>query len=195
VKEGLPLAVVYRKATNPLSDREFQAVRASYGAEWIDADDPIKMVKALREGKVLGLMTDLDTPGSGVVADYLGLKAMCPPGPARLALRYGCPIIPCIFVRDGEASATVHFEPRLEPTDSDNGESALVRLTKRINTTFEPWVLEYAEQYNWLHPRWRYRPDGRTWQHTDPIESQWAERVSPFPQLSERVRRIIHSKP
>ncbi len=36
---GFPIAVVYRRAFNPLSDREFQRTRASYNVEWIPSDD------------------------------------------------------------------------------------------------------------------------------------------------------------
>jgi KDO2-lipid IV(A) lauroyltransferase len=96
---GMSAAVVYRRAFNPLSEREFQRVRASYGLEWIEADSVTRAVRALRKGKVLALMTDLNTGAGGVPAEFLGFTAMCPPGPAELALRYGCPIIPCMTIR------------------------------------------------------------------------------------------------
>ena len=191
---GIPTAVVYRRAFNPLSEREFQAVRADYGVEWIENGNGLQMVRALRAGKVLVLMTDLNTRVGGVPADFLGLTALCPPGPAKLARRYGCPILPCVALREQEAVVTYHFGMPIKLSDRPVESLALAAIMRQINATFEPWILEYAEQYNWFHPRWRFRPNGRVWHVNDPLAQQLAERVAAFPPLSERVRRILSER-
>jgi Kdo2-lipid IVA lauroyltransferase/acyltransferase len=187
---GYPIVCVYRPAHNPRSDREFQVVRASYGIEWVRSDDLGGIAAALRARKFVLMMTDLNTLSGGVAADFLGVPAMCPVGPAVLALEMRCPIVPCIGIREDNGVTKLHFEPpiQFDPTGSTKD---VARLTRRINQTFEPWVLNYAEQYNWLHPRWRARPDGSIWKASDRVESMWAERIAPFPSLSDRVQRII----
>jgi KDO2-lipid IV(A) lauroyltransferase len=191
--EGIPHACVYRKAANPLSEREFQAQRASYRTEWIEASNVTAMVRVLKKRHVLVMMTDLNTTVGGVPAEFLGLTAMCPRGPAQLAVRLQCPIMPATSIRDRDATVTFQCGSRIDPPEcaKEKEEQAIRGLTRRINLTFEPWVVEFAEQYNWFHPRWRSRPDGRTWRVNDPVEEQWAERVSAFPKLSERVRRLL----
>jgi Kdo2-lipid IVA lauroyltransferase/acyltransferase len=173
-KEGIPHALIFRRAANPLSEREFKALRSSYGSEWIDARNLTGVVKALKKGRVLVMMTDLNTLVGGVPAEFLGMTAMCPRGPAHLAIRHRCPIIPVVTLRDRDATVTCHCEPRIDPPDGADDEEAIRHLTRTINAAFEPWVIEYADQYNWFHPRWRFRPDGRMWRVSDPIEGQLA---------------------
>lgn len=189
---GYPIVGVYRRAHNPLSDREFQKVRAGYGIEWVRSDDLAGIVSAIRDRKMVLMMTDLNTLSGGVAAEFLGVAAMCPTGPALFALEMHCPIVSCIAVRESNQLMKLHIEPQIQfdPTGSPKD---LAGVTRRINQTFEPWILQYAEQYNWLHPRWRARPDGSIWKTSDPIESMWAERTAPFPALSDRVQRIIVS--
>jgi KDO2-lipid IV(A) lauroyltransferase len=194
-KTGAPHALLYRRAANPLSEREFQALRASSGSEWIDTRDLAGVVRVLRKRQILVMMTDLNTLAGGVPADFLGITAMCPRGPAWLAIRQQCPIMPVVTVRDRDATVTCYCEPQLDPPACADDEASIRQLTRTINATFEPWVIEYADQYNWFHPRWRFRPDGRMWRVTDPIEGQWAERVAGFSSVSERVRRLLGPSP
>jgi lauroyl/myristoyl acyltransferase len=190
---GYPIVCVYRRAHNPLSDQEFQKVRAGYGIEWVRSDDSGGIVSALRDRKMILMMTDLNMLSGGVAAEFLGVPAMCPTGPALLALEMRCPVIPCIAIRENNKATRLHIEPQIQ-FDSTGSPKDVAWLTRRINQTFEPWVLQYAEQYNWLHPRWRARPNGRTWKISDPVESMWAERTAPFPALSERIQKIIASE-
>ncbi len=186
-RAGLPVVGVYRRAFNPLSDRVFQEIRAAYGIEWIDSSDVEAISNAVRAGKIIGLMTDLNTPAGGLVADFLGLAATCPSGPARLAVLHGAPVIPAVAIRSGAGRVAVRFEPPILPVQ---GES-LPDLTRRINAVFEPWVIEYAEQYNWMHPRWRNRPDGRRWSLRLSDAEMAEERTAPFLTVPERVRKLF----
>jgi KDO2-lipid IV(A) lauroyltransferase len=187
---GYPIACIYRRAHNPLSDREFQKIRESYRIEWIGSDDLAGIASALRDHKIVLMMTDLNTLSGGVAAEFLGLPAMCPAGPALLAMEMQCPIVPCIGIRESVGLAKLHLEPQIQFVPTGTSKDVAL-LTRQINRVFEPWVLEYAEQYNWLHPRWRARPDGTIWKTTDPIESMWAERTAPFPPLPDRVVKMI----
>lgn len=194
-REGLPIAALYRRAFNPLSDRVFQAIRASYDVEWILSSNVGAAFEALRSGKILGLMTDLNVTTGGTVADFLGVPARCPSGPARLALMQGAPIVPGVAIRSGSGKLDVHFEPAIVPPANEDSEEQVRGLTRRINAAFEPWILEYAEQYNWLHPRWRCRPDGREWTTGMGEGVLRKERTAPFLAVPERVRRLIEPAP
>lgn len=188
---GMPIAVVYRRARNPLSDRVFQKIRASYDVGWIVSADVAGAIEALRSNKVLGLMTDLNVTKGGTVADFLGVPARCPSGPARLALLQGSPIVPAIAIRLANGNLEVHFHRAIEPPRNDDTEAQVRDLTRRINAAFEPWILEYAEQYNWLHPRWRCRPDGGELSIGEPLERLAAHRTAPFQTVSARVRSLL----
>ncbi len=189
---GLPIVGVYRRAFNPRSDQVFQEIRSAYRVEWIVSKDIEAIFKALRAGKIVGLMTDLNTLSGGTVADFLGVSATSPTGPARLALLQNVPIVPAVAIRSGVGRISAHFEPAIMPPKNDNSDEQVRQLTRRINAAFEPWILEYAEQYNWLHPRWRSRPDGRRWNLQMSDAEFYQERTSPFLPVSERVRRLLN---
>ena len=186
---GLPVFAVYRPVQNPWSDREIMNARRFHGASWVDAGKPREVVRALEADKVLVVMTDLDTPG-GISANFLGLEASCPTGPARLAARYGVPVVAGVAVREGPGRAMLWCTDPLDPPASGDA-AGIAEFTRRLNAVFEPWVIEYAEQYNWLHPRWLTRPDGTQWSTHTPLETMWAARTEPFAPLAERVLRLI----
>ena len=188
---GLPLVGVYRRALNPFSDEVFQQIRSRYRIQWIESNDVDGIVAALREGKIIGLMTDLNTPTSGVPAEFLGVTAMCPAGPARLAMLFDSPVLPAVAIREGAARVRVQFEPVIQPPRNANLAADVRGFTVRINEAFEPWVLEYAEQYNWLHPRWRNRPNGQRWPNGVSEETLYRSRTAPFLNVPDRVRRLI----
>jgi len=184
---GLPVAVVYREAQNPLAEREFQRAREACEVEWIPRARLMDAGRALREGKVLMLMTDVNTVTSAVTADFLGIPAQCPSLAARFARHYGAPIVPAVAIRMEPGHARLPFGEVIRPEAHADAAS----LTRAVNAALEPRVLEHAEQYNWLHPRWRTRPDGRTWTLAEPLTGQVAERVAPFAEVPARVRALL----
>ncbi|MBF0358826.1 MAG: lysophospholipid acyltransferase family protein [Magnetococcales bacterium] len=193
-----PAAIVYRHANNPLSEAEFIKIRAPYGVEWIRRDQPRDILKAIKEKKVLGLMTDINTREGGVTAPFLGIPAQCPPGPARLALGLGAPIVPIYAVRDTPGEARLFALPAIEPQKKRGAsEEDVAALTTEINTTFAPVIHNYAEQYNWLHARWRARSSGELWRADTTLEVMNNAKVDPSlppPHLGERVFTLINER-
>ena len=183
---GVPIVGVYRRAQNPISDRRFQTIRAAYKIEWIESRDVTGIAQALDEKKVVALMTDLNTLSGGLETDFLGVPAMGPSGPARLALLKNCPLVPALALRAADGRVDVHFESPIYPADEPPAQ-----LARRINAVFEPWILEYAEQYNWLHPRWRARPDGSLWDLKTPLAQLLAAKKSPYFEPSPRIRSLL----
>ncbi|MBF0161505.1 MAG: lysophospholipid acyltransferase family protein [Magnetococcales bacterium] len=184
---GYPIHVVYRHANNPLSEREFMAVRAAYGVQWIRRDEPRKMAAALRAGHLLVLMTDINQRRQGIVAPFLGIPAQSPPGAARLARHFQAPVVPMVCLRAAPGRLFVRCAPALMAADYPDD----VAMTTQIHHRFEAWIHTYAEQYNWLHARWRSRPDGALWSATTPTALLHGARVAPHPPLSERVERLL----
>ncbi|MBF0427005.1 MAG: lysophospholipid acyltransferase family protein [Magnetococcales bacterium] len=188
---GLPLVVVYRHANNPLSEREFTRVRADYGVRLIRRKDTRAAMRALTDGDFLTLMMDINTRRGGVTAPFLGVPAQCPAGAARLASRYGCVVVPAVAVRLAPGLAEIRVGAPLEPPPPDATITELERFTTDINEAFAPSILEWPEQYNWLHARWRSRPDGSLWRPDTPLATLWQSRVAPHPTLPPRVLERI----
>ena len=167
---------------------QFAAARASYPVEWIQKRDTFGAVRALRQGKLLVVMVDLNTTRGGLEADFLGLPACSPTGPARLARRLRVPVVPAVSVRVAPGRATLSLLPPLRHLAGPESDPS---FTAELYRRFEPWVVEYAEQYNWLHPRWRHRPDGSVWSTKQAFAEQASRRTRPFLDLPPRVRALL----
>ncbi|MBF0401867.1 MAG: lysophospholipid acyltransferase family protein [Magnetococcales bacterium] len=184
---GFPIHVVYRHANNPLSERVFMEARAAYGVRWIRRDDPRQILRVLQKKEILVLMTDINQRQDGIVAPFLGIPARCPAGAARLSRRFQVPLVPMVCLRAAPGQIFVRSAAAIEPSTCADE----VSLTGRINASFEEWIHTYAEQYNWLHARWRSRPDGVLWHPGMPMTELQGARVAPHVPLSDRVQRLL----
>lgn len=188
---GVPTAVVYRPTANPRIRQRMREIGGAWGVRWIRLDDPWSLVRWLRDGHVLSIMCD-QTPGErGVCASFLGVRTVFPQGPARLALRLGAPVVIGIHVREGPGDVTTRCESIIDPRLARSAQRPAEDLTRRIAQAFEPWLLEYAEQYNWACPIWRHRPAGGMWDLAEANETIRGGTSSAFAPLSARVQRLI----
>jgi KDO2-lipid IV(A) lauroyltransferase len=190
---GLRLAAVYRKARNPMAERVFQERRSHYGIEWIASGDTRAIAQALEDRKIVAFMTDLNTYGNPVFADFLGVPASCAAGPYALSVLKGAPIIPAVGIRESATRVSATFAPPIWPAMDRPTQGEISRLAAQLNGTFSPWILEYAEQYNWLHPRWRHRPDRSVWTLRTTEAEMAAARTTPYAVPSARLLGVIAS--
>ncbi len=194
IASDFPTAFVFREVDNPWSEREFERIRSSYGVEWIPSRNIAAIDRAVRAGMVLILMSDINMRVGGVPSEFLGIPAMCPPGPASVAINCQCPIVPAVFVRENRQTSSIQILDAIDPPKRSTSAANIPMIIRKINAAFEPLIVQYAEQYDWRHPRWRSRPDGRLWSLSDPIESFWSERTAPFPSLPPRIQQLIGNR-
>ena len=190
---GLRLAAVYRKARNPLAERAFQERRSLYGIEWIPSDDSRAITQAVEDRKIVAFMTDLNSYETKVYADFLGVPASFAPGSCALSVLKGAPIVPAVGIRQSGGKVSATFARALRPDIGRPLGTEIAKLAADLNAIFTPWILEYAEQYNWLHPRWRCRPDGSLWTLSTPDEVIAAARNAPCPAVPRRVLDLLPS--
>jgi KDO2-lipid IV(A) lauroyltransferase len=95
------------------------------------------------------LLADQDFESEGVMVPFFGRPAFTPVGPARLALRRRCQMIPVFDHRLPDGRHLVEILPRLElPGDEA---AATATLTEVIETQ----IRRFPEQWVWMHRRWR----------------------------------------
>jgi KDO2-lipid IV(A) lauroyltransferase len=147
------LSVIYRPARNPYSDRLLnQARSANSHCEWISQFDARAMLRSLRQGGSLVMMTDLYSRRSALQADFLGLRTNFAKGPAALSQTSGCPLFPVAHVREANGRFRLICGAPLWP---GNGPAALAAQMGALARWHEPWIQGYAEQYYWINRRWR----------------------------------------
>ncbi len=77
-----------------------QRYRTRGEIEVLPADvNPIRLIRALKEGRVLVLLGDRDVLGTGVEAKFGEGRRRFPKGPAELSRRLGVPVIPGFVLR------------------------------------------------------------------------------------------------
>lgn len=147
--------ITYRAANNPFIDRRIARARYDYGVHVLTPKGAgtRDLMRALGRGRAVALMNDQKF-NQGLPAPFFGHEAMTAPGPSRLALRYGCPLIPVTTSRLGPARYRVTVHDPIEPQAGLEGTLAVSDMVARINRFMEARIKEAPDQWFWMHNRW-----------------------------------------
>ncbi len=154
---GYPCQTIAKETSDPRLTRWVDAFRASakLKAIWRGREGAAKsMLRALKQGEILGMLIDQDTTVQSVWVPFFGQPAKTPRAAADLALRTGAAVMLGFCQRDaaGKHQLRMH-EVALEP--GDTAES----LTARLTAGLEQAIRSHPEQWVWMHRRWRSQPD------------------------------------
>ena len=154
---GLDYCFVYRPANNPLVDGLIIRTR---GAVMSRRQIPKgrrggrDMLEALAAGVSLAMYVDQKLNSGGVPTALFGKPAMTATAPARMALRFGAPVLPVDLVRlDGARFRMTIGEP-LDFTPTGDTNADVEALTLRINREIERMARSAPGQWLWFHRRW-----------------------------------------
>lgn len=161
---GIPIAVVHRSRDNPRLDDLAARLRSEAGADLLPRGAAARAaLRALRDGKVLGVLFDQNAPRrEGVFVPFFGRPACTRDGPVRLAMRTGAPVLPVFIERIGESARhRVRVLPPLElvpePAGAD-AQAAVVENAARMTAAIEAAIRRAPDQWIWTHRRWRTQP-------------------------------------
>lgn len=159
---GHRVAVVYRRLRDPDLDRYVAERRRRFDIETHDRDAGVRgILRSLRQGALLGILTDQATRVDSVRAPFLGIDAWSPTAPVRLAWHAGAPIVPVVTVMRPGGRQTVRVGPEIPVPPPAAGaspaeaEAALQAAVARCNAVIGELILEAKEQWVWFHDRWR----------------------------------------
>ncbi|HCE22877.1 MAG TPA: lipid A biosynthesis acyltransferase, partial [Hyphomonas sp.] len=156
ITQRLPDAVMtYRALNNPHIDRRISDLRAAYGTQ-INAPKGVgtrELMRALAKGQTIALMNDQKF-NEGVAVPFFGHDAMTAPGPTRLAMKYGVPIVPVSTVRTGPARFRITFHDPFMPETTGDETADIQRSVQRITDFIEEQVRANPGQWFWQHRRW-----------------------------------------
>jgi KDO2-lipid IV(A) lauroyltransferase len=178
---GFPSTVMYRPQNNWRVERLLMGARTDYLPSVVRRSTVGLMTLGyvLREGGNVGLLVDMNTIENPVFVDFLGFQAASPPGAAALALATGSPVILAVSVREPDGRHRLIFHPPFETIRTGDKKRDVLANTQQYMKAIESYVLAYPEQYNWPHPRWRFRPDGSFWTLQTPVSAIESERAGP----------------
>lgn len=155
---GIPLSVVYGPQENPLADRLIQRFRRRGLRCGLVAKEASmrQLVRNLREGRSLGLVVDQRVDGNPLVP-FFGVPAATAVSPARLALRFGCDLVPLRMERLPGTRFRVTVTPPLPVPEWGSDEEKVLEMTRRLNVLFESWIREQPGEWMCTKRRWSLR--------------------------------------
>jgi len=149
---GFPLIVLAREQNMKRLDNLLNRLRRSKGLIIVTKGITIKyIVKALRGGKIIGMLGDQNAGKTGEQIEFFGRPAATAPGTARIAAKTGAFILPAFMAR---IRGPYHKLIIGEPIGIKKGEDVRPYL-ERYNKLLEKYITTYPDQWLWLHKRWK----------------------------------------
>jgi KDO2-lipid IV(A) lauroyltransferase len=147
-RQGIPITVIYAPSRNPFIDRMLRRRREALGCRLVSLEEGARpLIRELSEGRSVGLVVDT-RDDDGVPIPFFGLDKLTTVAPARLALRFGCDLIPVRIERLGDARfrLTVYEPVRPDPALGSDKDRA-IQMMREVNRLFERWIRERPQQW------------------------------------------------
>lgn len=151
-------AVVQRAFDNRVIQAAVEWARGALGDTIPKRGAAGACIDRLRQGQSVAMIVDENAGPRGCFVPFFGRPASTHRTPALLAIQMGCPIVMAVMVRrpGGQyLSRSVWFEPG-DPA----AKWTVDTLTAALAAQLEQWVRDDADQWRWIHWRWKARPDG-----------------------------------
>jgi KDO2-lipid IV(A) lauroyltransferase len=149
-----------RRLHNPVV-QAMVASRRNLGGGFLLERDTAEIIRALRRNAAVGILVDLrrSRKRGGILAPFLGRRAWTPHGPATIARRTGCALIPAFTRRTLGARHRVVFLPELDPPRTADLRADTAATTAALNDALASFILAEPSSWLWIHRRWRGSPD------------------------------------
>jgi len=135
------------------AQRAVNRARAAMGLQLVRTETPLAVVRALRQGKVFGLLADRAVTGVGERVPFFGREALIPSAHIALGLRTGAPVIPAFSLREGR-TLVASFEPSLELVSTGDRDADVRAGVAQWAKVLERYVRRAPEQWTVFERVW-----------------------------------------
>ncbi|MBD3284773.1 hypothetical protein GF359_00390 [candidate division WOR-3 bacterium] len=126
--------------------RTLNRIRRRFGMGVVQYGDVSKMIKILKKGMILVLLSDRDIGESGLSVRFGRSKRRIPVGPAILAERTGAVIQPAYCIMKGRGYRLIVEEP-IGPSAKPRRKERIENLTREINRRMVRTISKYPDQW------------------------------------------------
>ncbi len=154
---GLKFGVIYRSLNNPLVDEFIINKRAKVTTRRQipkGAAGARPLVDLLKDNCSIAVLADQKLNAGGIRVPFMGHMAMTAPAAARIAVRFGLPVIPISTERLKGAHFKVTTHRPIDFTPTGNLPADVEALTVKINESLERDIRARPGQWLWFHRRW-----------------------------------------
>ncbi len=154
--QGYPVDFYVGTQHNSLVDELVVGFRREMGAGIISLAKSLRSAfKGLRSGRFGALTPDQHDPSGKMIMDFFGRPASMAKGPAVLAMRAGCPILPFMMRRERYDQHILMAGKPIYPPNTGDEEADIRAMTAGYFGFFEEGIRRYPDQYMWTHRRWK----------------------------------------
>jgi KDO2-lipid IV(A) lauroyltransferase len=148
--------VVVRPLDNPRLYSEIRRLRGDTGLLMLDKKDTgTKIIKAVREGHMVGLLVDQSARSNGVPVNFFGQPCWATIGPVMVAMRAKAPIYPISMHREANGKYVLTCHPPITIERTGDIHRDLISNTQACQDAIEMIVREHPGQWMWIHKRWK----------------------------------------
>jgi len=154
-REGVPLVALHAPLQNPQLGKLLDRAREQLGCRMLARGESMRgLVQQVRDGGSIGLLLDLAMK-DGAPVPFFGQPMRTSLTPARMALRYGCDIVPMRTQRIAPARFRVTAYPPVSlDVHGDDDEARAIAITARLNALMEEWIREQPDEWMSANRRW-----------------------------------------
>ncbi len=119
-----------------------------------------EILNALKRKEWVGFIMDQNMNADfGLFVQFGKKKACTLNAPALLARRYGLPVLAFFTLRQKDDTYRFVITPEIPQQKSRNLHDDLQVNTQRISDLMQAFILQYPEQWIWMHRRWKNQPE------------------------------------
>jgi KDO2-lipid IV(A) lauroyltransferase len=146
--------IIYSLVGNPVIDNLLLAQRRKTGANYVEKSNALRAcIDTMKKGESIGLLVDQRVK-RGVKVSFFGNPTIFTDLPARLAIKFNCPIIPIEAVRTEPGHCQVMIHEPIWP-DEKRGKQAISDLTQQITRVIEDSIRKRPGEWHCNKSRWR----------------------------------------
>ncbi|MGE3728673.1 MAG: lysophospholipid acyltransferase family protein [Candidatus Sericytochromatia bacterium] len=154
---GFEVHALVQRPSVPAFDQFFKQSRA-YARVQTAYNDTLSglrpILRALKQGAVLGLLIDQHGESNQILGDFFGHRVSMPEGPYFLAKKTGALIVPVFTYRQADTHL-IQFFPSLDLLQFSSPTDLMQSLYQQIENT----IRQHPAEWLWSYNRWdKYQP-------------------------------------
>jgi len=148
------MLVIFSLIDNRVVDNLLLSQRRKTGSIYVEKSKAVRAcMKAMKRGDSVGLLVDQRVE-RGIEVTFFGHPTIVTDLPARLALRFNCPIIPAEAFRAGPRRCQVMFHEPIWPGEN-RSENAVRDLTQQMASVVEECIRKRPDEWYCNKRRWK----------------------------------------
>lgn len=157
----MPGVAIGQPIKNGYLYRWILSIREKFGGTIVLPEQAVKEgLRALKQGKFLGIVGDQGMPTSGFKSLFLGREAWTSPLPGLLSYRTGAPLITATMRREN-GHYFIHYSQALWPDKAKPMEVEIPSLMRQALLPLEESIRKHPSEWLWAHNRWKQQPPGK----------------------------------